>query len=286
MKIIGFVAMLSLLSVGCSNNEANAIEVSKHDSIEVKLNEKENIESNNGEDAMVPQWAQILIDSYPDAKLRYENNQILFPDGYAVVYDDGKEKTFNQQLEESDIEDSFAMQYYTGGGQPPYQADGGRSRNESFFKKMYGSTREEVHKNLTKINWFGKRVEVTTVNGVDKKLQAVMKELSSHSELKKYLKTAGAWVFRNVRGAGRLSAHSYGIAIDIGVGYSNFWQWSNPKANENTKITYKNKIPEQIALIFEKYGFVWGGRWYHYDTMHFEYRPEIINASKKSGELN
>ena len=30
--------------------------------------------------------------------------------------------------------------------------------------------------------------------------------------------------------------------------------------------------------IFEKHGFIWGGRWYHYDTMHFEYRPELVGA--------
>ena len=29
-----------------------------------------------------------------------------------------------------------------------------------------------------------------------------------------------------------------------------------------------------IACLFV--AFVWGGRWWHYDTMHFEYRPEII----------
>jgi D-alanyl-D-alanine carboxypeptidase len=28
--------------------------------------------------------------------------------------------------------------------------------------------------------------------------------------------------------------------------------------------------------IFEKQGFVWGGYWYHFDTMHFEYRPELL----------
>jgi len=25
--------------------------------------------------------------------------------------------------------------------------------------------------------------------------------------------------------------------------------------------------------------FIWGGRWYHFDTMHFEYRPELLDAS-------
>ena len=27
----------------------------------------------------------------------------------------------------------------------------------------------------------------------------------------------------------------------------------------------------------EAEGFIWGGRWYHYDTMHFEYRPELLD---------
>ena len=29
---------------------------------------------------------------------------------------------------------------------------------------------------------------------------------------------------------------------------------------------------------FEAEGFIWGGRWLHYDTMHFEYRPELLDA--------
>ncbi len=37
-----------------------------------------------------------------------------------------------------------------------------------------------------------------------------------------------------------------------------------------------NRTPREIMDIFEKYGFIWGGYWYHYDTMHFEYRPEIL----------
>ena len=25
-------------------------------------------------------------------------------------------------------------------------------------------------------------------------------------------------------------------------------------------------------------GFVWGGKWLFYDTMHFEYRPEVLRS--------
>ena len=58
--------------------------------------------------------------------------------------------------------------------------------------------------------------------------------------------------------------------------YSNYWLWSNPKCSETDKIRYVNRIPKEIVKVFEKYGFIWGGRWYHYDTMHFEYRPEFL----------
>ena len=32
---------------------------------------------------------------------------------------------------------------------------------------------------------------------------------------------------------------------------------------------YRNRIPIEIVHIFEKHGFIWGGRRHHFDTMHF-----------------
>jgi hypothetical protein len=34
-----------------------------------------------------------------------------------------------------------------------------------------------------------------------------------------------------------------------------------------------------VIRIFESFGFIWGGKWRYYDTMHFEYRPEILVLS-------
>ena len=69
---------------------------------------------------------------------------------------------------------------------------------------------------------------------------------------------------------------SYGIAIDINTEYSNYWLWTNQGAGELDTLKYENRIPREIVEIFERHGFIWGGHWYHYDTMHFEYRPEIL----------
>ncbi|HQN03589.1 MAG TPA: M15 family metallopeptidase, partial [Rectinema sp.] len=34
--------------------------------------------------------------------------------------------------------------------------------------------------------------------------------------------------------------------------------------------------PKRVIDIFEKEGFIWGGKWTVWDNMHFEYRPELI----------
>jgi len=67
------------------------------------------------------------------------------------------------------------------------------------------------------------------------------------------------------------------MTLDINIKYSDYWQWACKCKNEDAQIDYQNRIPQIIIDIFEKHGFIWGGKWYHYDTMHFEYRPELLN---------
>ncbi|MDA8562142.1 M15 family metallopeptidase, partial [Gammaproteobacteria bacterium] len=155
---------------------------------------------------------------------------------------------------------------------------------EAFFRKMYGNSPREVEKKLVKIYWmknlYGKKypLKVTTVNGVDKRLQRISAALEKlPPSFHKYVKKpASGYYWRNVAKESYLSMHSFGIAIDINLDYSNYWLWDYLSSKKKlTHLTLRNKIPMEIVDIFEKEGFVWGGRWYHYDTMHFEYKPEV-----------
>ena len=197
-----------------------------------------------------------------------------------MPYDDGRKKSFVEKLDDADIEDMFAFRYEQDTWTPSFQQDAGRSRCEALFKKMYGNSAAEVRKHLVNVSWFGQNVQFTTVNSADKHLIAVRDELAKHPELKAYFKSEGTFYWRQVRGAKRQSAHSYGMTIDIGGNYKTYWLWVKPGAKETDKVPYKNKMPQEIVKIFEKHGFIWGGRWYHYDTMHFEYRPEILIMEK------
>jgi hypothetical protein len=62
-----------------------------------------------------------------------------------------------------------------------------------------------------------------------------------------------------VADTGQLSMHGYGAAIDINVKYSDYWLWHRQPG----RIPSVNRIPYEFAMIFEKHGFIWGGKWYH-----------------------
>lgn len=230
----------------------------------------------------VPAGATHLIRSYPDFITGYNNGYLIFRDGSKMLYDDGRKKSFVQKLDDADPEDMFAFTYdMSTWDAPAFQQDAGRSRCEALFKKMYGGSAAAVAKNLVTVNWFGQKVQFTRINGAADSLKAVAADLAKEPSLKPYLKSSGSFYWRQVRGAKRMSAHSYGMTIDVGVSRSDYWQWKNPGKGENDKIVYCNRMPQKLVKIFERHGFIWGGRWYHYDTMHFEFRPEILRSAKR-----
>ena len=276
-KIFTFAFAVGILSVmtGC---QAKASEAASDNASATSSDSSAAPVAANKADAGIPAGAKAIIEAYPDQKFTYKNNAIVFADGSSIVYDDKKQKDYTHKMEGGDIEDMFSFKYDQG-SRPAKQADGGRCRCEAFFKKMYGGTKEAVMKNLVTIDWFGQKLKVSKVNHVDKQLEAVAKEIAQHPDLvKKYMPQSSTWLWRPVRGTkNRLSAHSYGVTMDVCTKYTNYWLWSNPGKKETaTDLKYENKIPLELVKIFEKYGFIWGGHWYHYDTMHFEYRPEIL----------
>jgi hypothetical protein len=94
-----------------------------------------------------------------------------------------------------------------------------------------------------------------------------------------------AWNWRNIADTQTRSFHAYGLAIDILPkslgGKETYWLWAAGRNLEWWNIPYNGRFhpPDAVIKAFESYGFIWGGKWLLFDTMHFEYRPEILILS-------
>ncbi len=237
---------------------------------------------------------QHLQKAYPAAIQSVDANFIYWQDGTKMPVQDVKQhKTAQEKLDSPSIADQLEQPYVAGklADMVVPTTDPGRVRNETFFKKMYGDSAANVAHKLTIVYWmpmtYGRQypLEVTTVNGVNRQLSLVSADLDKlvavHPEYKTYLAApAGLFLWRDIADTHRLSPHSFGIAIDLNVKHTNYWEWELEKrklpVTESATIPYLNQIPWDIVLIFEKHGFIWGGKWRHFDTMHFEYRPEMF----------
>jgi D-alanyl-D-alanine carboxypeptidase len=229
-----------------------------------------------------------LVAAYPDFLAGHDDKELIWKDGTRMPISDGiSDKSFDELLNNPDIKDQFAIPYPLGTTLkvPAVNEDPGRIRYEKFFLKMYGDCRKgEVAKRLRPVAWMprarGGSVSVTSVNGVNARLAQVVEELGQlPASMTQYLvPAAGTYNCRPIANTNRLSVHAFGAAIDINVKFSDYWEWS--KGKDGT-ITWKNRIPAAIGEIFERHGFIWGAKWYHFDTMHFEYRPETIALAKQ-----
>ncbi|MFN3350482.1 M15 family metallopeptidase [Pseudorhodoplanes sp.] len=230
-----------------------------------------------------------LVAAYPDHLAGYESNDLIFRDGTRLPIDDGvKGKSFEQLLDAPDIKDQFAIPYPLGTAnlrQPAFNEDPGRIRNQAMFVKMYGDCRKgEVKAQMKAVPWLPSRgggtVMVTTANGVADQLAKVSRDLEQlPKEMTQYMvPSSGTFNCRVIAGTKRLSVHAYGAAIDLNAKFGDYWQWSKPKGGT---LAWKNRIPLEIVEVFERHGFIWGGKWYHYDSFHFEYRPELIALARQ-----
>jgi hypothetical protein len=225
-----------------------------------------------------------LVAAYPDFLASHDANTLIWKDGTVMGLDDGKgEKDAETRLNEPDLKDMFHTPYPQGrsGIPPEVDCDPGRVRYQPFFDKMYGNCQKgEVEPKLAHVEWLpqhgGGVLRIARVNKVADRLKAVSAELGKlpDSFLKYVVPLAGkGYNCRVIAGTTRPSVHGHGIAIDINVAWSNYWRWGRTVAES---YSYENRIPWEIVEVFEKHGFIWGGKWYHYDTMHFEYRPELL----------
>lgn len=151
---------------------------------------------------------------------------------------------------------------------------------------LQSNDRIATERNIRSMTFLGHRLNVHKmivpfVEKIDKEIKEAAKTDKKVASFITEITEVGGYNWRTIDGTnGRRSYHSYGMAIDMTSKNSNkptYWEWVRTW-NSKWMLVPQSSLwlpPEQVIKIFEKYGFVWGGTWDEYDTMHFEFRPEL-----------
>jgi hypothetical protein len=208
--------------------------------------------------------------------LRHEAWWLGLPDGSLVPYDDGRSKTDEERLDEPDVEDVLALEYSTGPIAPVTDPahDPGRRRISPLLRATYGADARAVSSALVPVKLAGHTVffhrrAAPALERVASRIDALLRVDPTLARF--FRELGGTFAARAIAGTRRLSAHAWGIAIDIDTSRADYWRDARGGG------VWRNRIPESIVDAFEAEGFAWGGRWFHYDTMHFEWRPELFD---------
>ena len=189
----------------------------------------------------------------------------------------------------------------------------GRTRFEPLFRAVYGGSWREVRSNLVAVKFLNQWVRFNRHNGAAAALAAVGRDLAlavgSDPGLRAYLEpwlsqrvdlSQMTFVWRNILDTNRMSSHAYGIAIDLYDSRNaapTYWLWELAKQRAETSGFWGRlshplssireeqtadfapqpfvRVPASLIEIFERHKFIWGGKWFFFDAMHFEYRPEF-----------
>ncbi|AEF85158.1 putative lipoprotein [Treponema primitia ZAS-2] len=181
----------------------------------------------------------------------------------------------------------LSRRQYTGYGPNRITANPGAKRSPFVEAIWQAGNRTEAYAHQQWIKFLGWSVQVhqdivAPLSRVEARIQELAQDSPEIQGWIKNLASITAWNWRNVAGSESRSFHAYGVAVDLlmkaQAGMETYWQWTAAKGiNWQTVPAEKRQNPPApVIRAFEEQGFIWGGRWPRYDTMHFEYHPELL----------
>lgn len=208
---------------------------------------------------------------------------VVMRSGGSIVYDDLREKSFDAQLADADLQDMMRQPY-------PLSAiaevmdgntDPGRIRCYAFLREVYGQTQHEIESRLESVPLGSGGCPFNSGNNAAAALEAAFGDISAlisrQPEIYNYVyPLSGTYNYRVIAGTGQLSPHAFGIAVDLHSNPYDYWRWATKEQGQSRLESY----PQELVQVFEAHGFIWGGKWAHFDFLHFEYRPELIIRAK------
>ena len=164
----------------------------------------------------------------------------------------------------------------------------------SFLDDLWRArTRDEAYSNLRVVRFLGHsvRIHYKIVDALAAVNERILEEARADRTVQTWINNLAipeTWSWRNIAATQSRSLHSYGIALDLlprSLGrLQTYWLWTSQYRVDWYNVPYEERYhpPDAVIKAFEAYGFTWGGKWQQFDTMHFEYRPDILILSDMS----
>jgi hypothetical protein len=161
-------------------------------------------------------------------------------------------------------------------------------RSSYFYDALWRAhSKEESWDRVKSIRFLGKPVMVHYAIMEELALveERIVREAKTNAAVRQWvnsLQTVEAWNWRDIAATQSRSFHAYGSALDLlprsRGGLETYWLWTARSKPEWWMTPYNKRLhpPQEVIKAFESFGFIWGGKWLFFDTMHFEYRPEIL----------
>ena len=163
-----------------------------------------------------------------------------------------------------------------------------KTYNLEFYHALYdGKTRSQLEQHIVSLRFLGKKVNLhedlaAPLAAVEKEIRAAATNNQEVQDFVNKISSVEGYNWREIRDRQDRSFHSWGLAVDIlpkGWQQKNiYWSWIS-EWNHNWMLIPLDRRwmpPQPVVDIFEKHGFVWGGKWLQWDNIHFEYRPELL----------
>jgi hypothetical protein len=153
---------------------------------------------------------------------------------------------------------------------------------------LWGDTETEIRRHSGGVTFLDHRMYVNDIlraplAAVERDLEVAALRDPAIAEWIAGIDITYSFVTRDVAATGTPSYHAWGLAFDLVPksyeGRHVYWRWSRALDRQGWRsipLEERWSPPPAAVEIFERHGFVWGGKWGYFDAIHFEYRPEIL----------
>ena len=226
-----------------------------------------------------------LIDS-----LTYDEDDVVFYLGSRPIhFRDGRMLGTNREGEGAEVCDPIFYEYSLEPlTEPPAAPDEMPVYCTDLLESLWGDEETEIREHGSSVTFLDHRMFVNDLlieplAAVERDLREAARRDASVADWMAELDVTYSFISRKIAGSPTRSHHGWGLAVDfVPESYEGghvYWRWSRvfeKQGWDRIPLEERWSPPRAVVEIFERRGFVWGGKWAHFDVIHFEYRPEII----------